>query len=42
MGGVRMQLKDQIKTYSLSEMEEYCKENIRKYNVEPIICEAFF
>lgn len=37
-----MQLKDQIKTYSLSEMEEYCKENIRKYNVEPIICEAFF
>lgn len=37
-----MQLKDQIKTYSLSEMEEYCKENICKYNVEPIICEAFF
>lgn len=36
-----MQLKDQKIPYSLSLMEEYCKENIDKYDVEPIVREAF-
>ena len=41
-GGVRMQLKDQEKPYSLSIMEKYCKDNIDIYYVEPIIREAFY
>ena len=37
-----MKLNDQEKPYSLSVMEQYCKENIDIYNVEPIIREAFY
>lgn len=37
-----MQLNDEEKPYSLSVMEEYCKENIDKHNVDPIIREAFY
>lgn len=36
-----MKLNQQEKPYSSEVMKKYCKENIDKYDVDPMVCEAF-